>query len=106
MNRDEALAHAISNAKAAERLLAVDLELSGSTPGGYARDAEQGPYGVFEEQRSARYAGATAHAEIAQAWAAIAPLLAASGETQAEAVQARQRDGSERRSRSWVSEQD
>jgi hypothetical protein len=104
MNRDDALAQAISNAEAAERLLAADRELSGGTPGGYARDAEEGPYGVFEEQRSARYAGATAYAEIAQAWAAIAPLLATAGETHADAVQARRRDGSERRSR--VSEQD
>jgi hypothetical protein len=100
VNRDDALDRAIGNAEAAEQLLAVDLALSGATPGGYAKDAEEGPYGVFEEQRSARYAGATAYAGIAHAWAAIAPLLPISGETQAGAEQARRRDGSERRSRS------
>ena len=89
MNRDEALAQAISNAEAAERLLAVDRQLSGSTPGGHAKESEEGPYGVFEEQRAARYAGATAYAETAQAWAAIAPLLATYGEARAEAAQAR-----------------
>ena len=106
MHRDDALARAISNAEAAEQLLAVDRALSGATPGGRAREAEEGPYGVFEEQRSARYAGATAYAGIAQAWAAIAPLLPTSGEAQAGAEQARRRDGSERRSRTFVSEQD
>ena len=105
MNRDDALARAISNAEAAEQLLAVDRALSGATPGGYARDAEEGPYGV-RGAAVARYAGATAYAGIAQAWAAIAPLLPTSGETQAGAEQARRRDGSERRSRSWVSERD
>jgi hypothetical protein len=106
MNRDEALAHAISNAEAAERLLAADRALSGSTLGGHARDAEEGPYGVFEEQRAARYAGASAHAETARAWAAIAPLLATPGETNAEAAQARLRSGADRRSRTWISDQD
>jgi hypothetical protein len=100
LNLEDALARAISNAEAAEQLLAVDRALSGATPGGFAKDAEEGPYGVFEEQRSARYAGATAYAGIAQAWAAIAPLLPTSGETQVSAEKARRRDGSERRSQS------
>ena len=66
MDRDDALAHAISNAEAADRLLAADEALAGAMPGGRARDADMGPYGVFEQQRLARFAGATAHAETAQ----------------------------------------
>jgi hypothetical protein len=100
LDRDDALAHAISNAEAADRLLAADEALAGAMPGGRARDADMGPYGVFEQQRLARFAGATAHAETAQAWAAIALQLPTRGETHEQVAQTRQRDDADRRARS------
>jgi hypothetical protein len=99
LRQDEAIAHAIRNAEAAERLLAVEEAPSGLTPGGHARTADKGPYGVYEEQRTARYNEATAHAEIAQAWAAIARQLPSQTEAQARDLQDRHWENAERRSR-------
>jgi hypothetical protein len=97
VRRDDALARAVSNAEAAERLLAVDDTDAGMTSGGYRRTTGQGPYGVYEEQRTARYQGATAYAAIARAWAAIAPQLPSGPDERSQAAADRRHEDADRR---------
>jgi hypothetical protein len=99
MDREDALDRAVRNTEAAEQLLAVDDELTGPVPGGFARHSEQGPYGVYEQQRDARVAGATARAAVAQAWAAIAPQLPTRAERRDQAAVDRRHEIDDRRSR-------
>jgi len=87
MDQREALARAVINAEAAERLLAVD-------------DAAPGPYGGYEEEQTARHQGAVAYAAVAQAWATIAPQLPSGQEERAQAAKTRRWESSERRSQS------
>ena len=85
MRQDEALARAVSNAEAAERLLAVD--------------DDPGPYGAYEEARTSRQAGAAAYAAVASAWAAIAPQLSSGSDERGQEVSDRRRESSDRRAR-------
>jgi hypothetical protein len=99
MNREDALALAISNAKAAERLLAM-CEDPARISDGSEMTAEDGSRRLDGERRAASYDGANAHARVAQAWAAIARQLATHGAERAQAALERRRDESDRRSRS------
>ena len=99
MNRDDAIARAISHVETAEQLLSVDDALAGSTPDGHAKAAEEGPYGVYEQQRAARYTGATAHATVAQVWATLALQLETRQQQDDLAARGRHWDESDRRSR-------
>jgi len=102
MNREDALALAITNAQAAERLLALceDPSRIHDRPDGPEMTAEDGSRRLDEERRAASYAGANAHARVAQAWAAIARQLATHGAERAQAALERRRDEADRRSRS------
>lgn len=100
MNQDDALARAISNAEAAERLLAWCEIPALSSPQGTSTSAQAGSYRIDEEGRAAGNAAAIAHAQIAQAWAAIATQLATPADALAKAALRRQRDSAERRARS------
>jgi hypothetical protein len=99
MNREDALALAISNAEAAERLLALSEDpLLGSD--GPEMTAEEGSRRLDEQRRAASYAAANTHAHVAQAWAAIARQLATHGAERAQAALERRREEADRRSRS------
>jgi hypothetical protein len=98
MNREDALALAISNARAAERLLDA-CEDPSRTPDGSEMTAEDGSRCLDEKRRAAGYAGANAHAHLAQAWAAIARQLATHGAERAQAALERRRVEADRRSR-------
>jgi hypothetical protein len=99
MNREDALDLAISNAEAAERLLALCGDPS-RTPDGPEMTAEDGSRPPDEERRAVSYAAANAHAHVAQAWATIAHQLATHGAERAQAALERRRDEADRRSRS------
>jgi hypothetical protein len=98
MNREDALALAISNARAAERLL-DSCEDPSRIPDGPEAAAQDGSRRLDEKQRAASYAGANAHAHVAQAWAAIARQLATHGAERAQATRERRRVEADRRSR-------
>jgi hypothetical protein len=101
VNKNDAMARAISDAEAADRLLGSSAEQQASAPAGHLGTAANGPNGGFEGQQAARYAAASAYAAAAQAWAAIAGELATHDEQLERARLERQRDDAERRSRSW-----